>query len=110
MHKGLRCGDCISWTRAGEAATLSARLELLVCSFNIERGYNRADQAQFIRQKNFDIVVLQEVDIGCKRTDSANVFEEIAIASQTMNYGVYAVEFEELDSPKRSKRRAGTQH
>lgn len=102
----MKCGDCVVWKRENVEKSISSIEELSVCSFNIERGYNRTEQADFLRNNSFDICLLQEVDIGCKRTDSANVFEAIAELSGA-NCGVFSVEFEELDSPNRTARLSG---
>jgi len=54
---------------------------------------NVIDQAQ--RLSNADVVVLNEVDWGLKRTNYRNVARDLALASH-MNYA-YAVEFVEVD-------------
>lgn len=54
---------------------------------------NVLDQAQ--RLSNADVIVLNEVDWGLKRTNYRNVARDLALATH-MNY-VYAVEFVEVD-------------
>ena len=60
-----------------------------------------------MKKENFEIALLQEVDIGNKRTKNLDIFKEIAQKTPQFQYGVWGCEFEELDSPKRSKSTAG---
>ncbi|HEY3823778.1 MAG TPA: endonuclease/exonuclease/phosphatase family protein [Bryobacteraceae bacterium] len=83
---------------------------LRVAEWNIEHGVNfdlirkalsgfpeftgaAADQAQNLREA--DVIVLNEVDLGVKRTDYTDIAEELARALG-MNY-VFGVEFVEVD-------------
>lgn len=54
------------------------RSSFRIASFNIERGYNAEAQQRFLADNEFDIVLLQEVDMGCKRTDGKNVLSVLA--------------------------------
>lgn len=58
-----------------------------------------------LRSLNADVLLLQECDDGCARTGGKRVAREIARCLGMC--GVYAVEFEEIDSPSRSARLAG---
>jgi len=76
-----------------------------VVNWNIERGYERRRIIQHLMVLRGDIILLQELDWGCKRTDDVSVVQEIAKALK-MHY-VFVVEFEELYSKKRSARLQG---
>ena len=69
--------------------------------WNIERGYKLDDIKQLLRQEEADIVCLQELDIGCERSQRRNCAVEIAEALKMKC--VFLVEFEELFSPLREE-------
>jgi endonuclease/exonuclease/phosphatase family metal-dependent hydrolase len=97
------------WDRASRVSsedTTSRSGGCRVVTWNIERGYNHVGQAEWLRRKGVDIALLQEVDIGCKRTGSCDVFRAVG-ESAGFNHGVFVTEFVEIDSPHRSARLAG---
>lgn len=65
-----------------------------IISWNIARGSRLGAVADFLNSSNPDLILLQEVDINCRRTGYRNIAKEL---SQTlrMNY-VFGVEFQEL--------------
>lgn len=70
-----------------------------VMSWNIHRGYDQQGIQREIAKVNPDILFLQEVDMGCDRTEARDVGAEIA---STLGYNlVFACEFEEIYSPQR---------
>ncbi|KAK9843329.1 hypothetical protein WJX74_010444 [Apatococcus lobatus] len=73
--------------------------------WNIERGYQLPKILAELREIDADVIALQEVDIGCDRSGSADTGLEIAQALQ-LNY-VFFCEFEELHSPARDARSQG---
>lgn len=110
--------------RLSEPATQPGRPVLRVGLWNIERGLNfeliqaaltgtdrfeslapnqsrwnssrrEAVESQLTRLQNADVLVLDEVDWGMKRTEYRNVTQDLA-AAWKMNY-VYGVEFVEVD-------------
>lgn len=101
-----KCGELRFWKALDGEQKGWDGLRVSVCSFNIERGYNWREQSRFLKGKQFDVALLQEVDIGCQRTGGVNVFEELG-AGGGFAEGVWGVEFEELASPHRSSRLAG---
>jgi endonuclease/exonuclease/phosphatase family metal-dependent hydrolase len=71
-----------------------------ILSWNIERGQHPGEIARYIECLRPDIVCLQEVDWGNKRTDSTDVLDELV--RRTHLLGLYSVEFLEIASPFRS--------
>jgi endonuclease/exonuclease/phosphatase family metal-dependent hydrolase len=65
-----------------------------VVSWNIDRGLKLGKTIEFLAGAKADIILLQEVDVNCRRTHRINVAMEIA-QKLAMNY-VFAREFEEL--------------
>lgn len=78
---------------------------LRVATFNVERGYYLEKVIKELRVADADVVLLQELDSGCKRTGGVDVANELAVALDMG--GIFATEFEELDDPVRGERRAG---
>ena len=68
---------------------------LKVAAWNIERGYKRSQITRWLAEGNPDIIILSEVDRGCRRTG----YQQVAryIASQLGMYYVYGVEFVEVN-------------
>jgi hypothetical protein len=59
---------------AGHAWAAAARgRPIRVVQWNIERGYAFAEILQTLRDLDADIIVLQEIDIGCDRSDGRDV-------------------------------------
>lgn len=78
---------------------------LRVATFNVERGYFLEKVLKELVIADVDVLLLQELDIACKRTGEVDVVKELAMA---LNMGgVFITEFEELDDPVRGDRRAG---
>jgi endonuclease/exonuclease/phosphatase family metal-dependent hydrolase len=65
-----------------------------VVSWNIDRGAKLHKVIEFLAGAKADIILLQEVDINCRRTHHINVAREIA-QKLAMNY-VFGREFQEL--------------
>ena len=68
--------------------------EIRVVNWNIDRGLQFDAIADFLACQRADLVLLQEVDVGTRRTRCRNIAEELAIRLR-MNY-VFGCEFEEL--------------
>jgi len=83
----------------GEAANMR------ILSWNSERGHAPERIAETIAALQPDIACLQEVDWGNERTGGRDVLE--LLAEQTGMLGLFAIEFLELASPRRSTRLAG---
>jgi endonuclease/exonuclease/phosphatase family metal-dependent hydrolase len=79
--------------------------KLKVLTWNIERGANPDALAAYINQVEPDVVCLQEVDWGNKRTKNADVLSQVA--SLTSMLGLFSVEFFEIETPDRPKELAG---
>jgi endonuclease/exonuclease/phosphatase family metal-dependent hydrolase len=65
-----------------------------VVSWNIDRGLKLGKAIEFLAGAKADIILLQEVDVNCRRTHHINVAREIA-QKLAMNY-VFGREFQEL--------------
>jgi endonuclease/exonuclease/phosphatase family metal-dependent hydrolase len=65
-----------------------------VVSWNIDRGSKLHKVIEFLAGAKADIILLQEVDVNCRRTHHINVAREIA-QKLAMNY-VFGREFQEL--------------
>lgn len=86
----------------GQSRTLPDTLRIV--QWNIERGAKLTGIIQTLQACNADILVLQELDIGCRRSNYANVAREIAAALQAELY--FVCEFEELDDVMRPVKHA----
>ena len=58
----------------------SARKQMRVVVWNIERGQKIARVIEELRRLNADVILLQEVDIACRRSHGVDVGAEIAAA------------------------------
>lgn len=65
-----------------------------VVDWNIDRGLKLRGVIEFLASVKADIILLQEVDVNCRRTHLINVAKEIA-QKLAMNY-VFGREFQEL--------------
>ena len=65
-----------------------------VVDWNIDRGLKLGGVIEFLASAKADIILLQEVDVNCRRTHHVNVAREIAQKLE-MNY-VFGREFQEL--------------
>ena len=92
----------------GQPKTASARpmaRPLRLLSWNIERGYKLDDVIRILKQEDADIIALQEIDIGCERSESKDTGRIIAQALE-LNYA-FICEFEELKSHVRTSSSQG---
>ncbi|KAI9364123.1 Endonuclease/exonuclease/phosphatase [Pilaira anomala] len=78
---------------------------LKVFQWNIERNYESEAIIKIIQDLDPDVIVLQEVDIFCKRSGNRDHMQELCKSLQVK--GGFVCEFEELDSPIRKLRDAG---
>src|SRR4051794_41187069 len=83
--------------RPAATATTSAPAPLKVLQWNVERNYRSALILSILAELDPDIALLQEIDIGCARSDGRNHMREIAEALKWK--GVFVTEFRELDQP-----------
>src|SRR5262249_17874396 len=67
---------------------------LRVVDWNIERGLKLPEIVDFLASQNADLLVLQEVDIGTRRTRRMNIAGEVARALGM--HCVFGREFQEL--------------
>ncbi|KAI8367759.1 Endonuclease/exonuclease/phosphatase [Blakeslea trispora] len=81
------------------------RESLKVLQWNVERNYESEAIIKAIRDLDPDVVLLQEVDILCKRSGDRDHMEELCKSLKLL--GGFLCEFEELDSPVRSLRDQG---
>jgi endonuclease/exonuclease/phosphatase family metal-dependent hydrolase len=70
------------------------RNSVRVVDWNIDRGLRLPSIIEFLAGANADILILQEVDINCRRTHHLNIAQEIA-RKLRLNY-VFGREFVEL--------------
>jgi endonuclease/exonuclease/phosphatase family metal-dependent hydrolase len=103
----LRPGEIVEYDfRTGSAKASSingAGLEergLRIIQWNIERGYQLDRILQDLREADADVILLQELDINCERTEFADVPHVIAQALAMHCF--FVVEFEELHSATRT--------
>ncbi|EAN77796.1 hypothetical protein, conserved [Trypanosoma brucei brucei TREU927] len=75
-----------------------------VVQWNIERGIQWDRVKDTFRALKADILILQELDINCRRSGYRNVAKELAKALEMEVY--FLCEFEELDSTLRSPKNA----
>lgn len=78
---------------------------LRIVSWNIARGEHPDRIAQELAGLRPDIVCLQEVDWGNRRTGTRDVLEDLA--RLTGMRGIYAIEFLELEAPGRDESQSG---
>lgn len=73
---------------------------LRVVCWNVARGARLEDIIGFLRRADADIILLQEVDLNCKRTRRRDVTAELAHALGL--YADFGIEFQELGQGSRS--------
>ncbi|KAI8884393.1 hypothetical protein K501DRAFT_81060 [Backusella circina FSU 941] len=78
---------------------------LKVLQWNIERNYESETIIKTIKDLDPDVIILQEIDIGCKRSGGYDHMQELCMTLELK--GGFVCEFEELDSPIRKLRDAG---
>ena len=99
----MRPGSIVEYdfrTQAKMDASRSMQDGLRVVQWNIERGYQLARIIDELSEADADVIILQELDINCERTQYVNVPEAIAKALEMQC--VFVVEFEELHCASRS--------
>lgn len=79
---------------APRRAELQAPEKIRVLNWNINRGLQLQAVADFLASQKADLILLQEVDMGARRTGCQNIAHELARQLQ-LNY-VFGREFEEL--------------
>ncbi|GET92579.1 hypothetical protein, conserved [Leishmania tarentolae] len=98
LHYDYRPGD----QQGGGRAKLSDTFR--VVQWNIERGIKLDAIIADLKALHADFIVLQELDINCRRSNYVNVAKEIAKALEAEIY--FACEFQELDSSLRAPENA----
>ncbi|CAG8629396.1 9819_t:CDS:2 [Ambispora leptoticha] len=73
--------------------------------WNVERNYRASKIIKTLKELDPDIALIQEIDIGCARSERRDHFREIARELKWM--GVYVCEFFEIESEQRKKRDQG---
>jgi endonuclease/exonuclease/phosphatase family metal-dependent hydrolase len=68
-----------------------------VVQWNIERGYKLPAIVQILKALDADVLCLQELDIGCARTDFTNV--PVVLAQELGMTCLFYCEFDELEGP-----------
>ncbi|CAC9543125.1 conserved hypothetical protein [Leishmania infantum JPCM5] len=102
--KVMKAGDLLHYDyrpadkHCGSRAKLSDTFR--VVQWNIERGVKLDAIIADLKALHADFIVLQELDINCRRSNYANVPKEIAKALEAELY--FACEFQELDSSLRA--------
>ncbi len=95
--------DCdVEGANLGPAQTAESSGEIRVVAWNILRGFESAEQIDLLKSGAFgpvpDVLLLSEVDRGCRRTEFRNVARDYGEAFGY--YYVYATEFLELPSSR----------
>ncbi len=105
-------GEIIHFDYRDDSQTVSNKKDICMVQWNIERGYKLSAIIQILKDLNADIIALQEIDIGCERSDHRDTGVEIAKALKMncmficyLNYktDIFLCEFEELHHPIREK-------
>lgn len=78
---------------------------LKVLQWNVERNYESEAIIKSIQDLDPDVIILQEVDIFCKRSGNRDHMQELCKSLALL--GGFVCEFEEIDSPVRKLRDAG---
>ncbi|KAG0750466.1 hypothetical protein G6F57_003771 [Rhizopus arrhizus] len=78
---------------------------LKILQWNVERNYESEEIIRVIRDLDPDVIMLQEVDILCKRSGNRDHMQELCKALKLK--GGFVCEFQEIDSPIRTLRDAG---
>ncbi|PWV10297.1 hypothetical protein C3747_70g174 [Trypanosoma cruzi] len=101
----LRPGGLLHYDYRTDAAKTEKLPETFrVVQWNIERGIQFERIVQTLRVIRADVLLLQEVDINCRRSDYRNVARDLAEALKMEMY--FACEFEELDAVDRAPKNA----
>ncbi|KAG2227642.1 hypothetical protein INT45_004683, partial [Circinella minor] len=86
-------------------ATEEPKRSLKILQWNIERNYESDAIITTLKKANADVIILQEIDIGCKRSQGRNHMLELCEALGVK--GGFVCEFLELESPIRTPRDQG---
>ncbi|KAI8092145.1 uncharacterized protein B0P05DRAFT_524926 [Gilbertella persicaria] len=78
---------------------------LRVLQWNVERNYESEAIIKAIQDLDPDVILLQEVDVFCKRSGNRDHMQELCKSLRLL--GGFLCEFEELDSPIRRLRDQG---
>lgn len=78
---------------------------LKVFQWNVERNYESEAIIKVVQDLDPDVIILQEVDIFCKRSGNRDHMQELCKILELK--GGFVCEFEELDDPMRKLRDAG---
>ncbi|RNF26798.1 uncharacterized protein Tco025E_00954 [Trypanosoma conorhini] len=98
--EGLRPGGLLHYDyRSAAAKAVKLPETLRIVQWNIERGIQYERIVQTLRALRADVILLQEVDINCRRSGYRNVARDLAEALGMEMY--FACEFEELDAADR---------
>lgn len=87
--------------KSGNVSCHQSMVTLKCIQWNIERGYKLDKIIEILKEHHADIIILQELDIGCERSAQRDCAKELAVALEMKC--VFMSEFEELHSPLRSK-------
>jgi endonuclease/exonuclease/phosphatase family metal-dependent hydrolase len=104
FQKSLKINK-LYWKNTELASRPPQKSSLRIMTWNIERGYHPESIIHEIQNHHPDIVCLQEVDWGNKRTQKMDILK--TIAQKTGMVGVFGIEFYEIGSPYRSPSIAG---
>ncbi|EPY38512.1 hypothetical protein AGDE_05417 [Angomonas deanei] len=105
--ESLKDGGIVQYDfRTEENKTKKLPSDFSLVQWNIERGIKLEEilDTLCILMKSADILIVQEIDLFCRRSAYKNVLFEIAKATQT--HAVFFCEFEELDSDLRKEEHA----
>ncbi|KAI9255806.1 Endonuclease/exonuclease/phosphatase [Phascolomyces articulosus] len=85
--------------------TAEPKHSLKILQWNIERNYESDAIIKRLKKLDADVLILQEIDIGCKRSQGRNHMLELCEALGVK--GGFVCEFVELESPLRKSRDQG---
>ncbi|ESL08927.1 hypothetical protein TRSC58_03361 [Trypanosoma rangeli SC58] len=98
--EALRPGGLLHYDYRSDAArAVKLPEKFRIVQWNIERGIQYERILQTLQALQVDILVLQEVDINCRRSHYRNIARDLAEALRMEMY--FACEFEELDAVDR---------
>ncbi|KAI7875698.1 hypothetical protein K492DRAFT_240132 [Lichtheimia hyalospora FSU 10163] len=78
---------------------------LKIVQWNVERNYESAAILDTLKELDADVYILQEIDIGCRRSENRDHMQELCKALKVK--GGFVCEFLEIDSPIRQPRDEG---
>ncbi|KAI8341172.1 hypothetical protein BC941DRAFT_416049 [Chlamydoabsidia padenii] len=101
----IKPGEILEYDYRPFVKSTQSSTHLKLLQWNVERNYEADGILQKIKALDPDVCVLQEVDIGCQRSQTRNHMEELCRKLQMK--GAFVCEFWELDDPIRKPRDAG---